>query len=308
MPKKIRFKAGLYVAPLFVFNLAPVLKICIPEIEHHLMRATLLSRLYLLIAAAIFISSCKKETEEFQTEALSDYVPLQTGKYITYRLDSTVFTNFGRITAIRKYQVKHLVDQQITDNEGRPSWRVFRFIRDSVNTTSWTPAQAWIPYGSYMVTVLHDQLEITDDDNLRFIKLHLGIREGNNWKGNKFLPTNPYGPAFNFSVDDAMFDWDYYYEETGGSFSFGGKNYSDVLTVEQQDETENFPNTDPTSYASQARSVEKYSKDIGLVYREYFLWEQQPNPILVNPGPPPVYNYDPFRIGFGIKMWMIDHN
>ena len=167
------------------------------------MRASLLSRLYLLIAAAIFISSCKKETEEFQTEALSDYVPLQTGKYITYRLDSTVFTNFGRVTTVRKYQVKHLVDQQITDNEGRPSWRVFRFIRDSVNTTSWTSAQPWIPYGSYMVTVLHDQLEITDDDNLRFIKLHLGIREGNNWKGNKFLPTNPYGPVFNFSVDDA---------------------------------------------------------------------------------------------------------
>ena len=46
----------------------------------------------ILIAAAFFISSCEKETEEFQTEALSDYVPLQTGKYITYRIDSVRYS------------------------------------------------------------------------------------------------------------------------------------------------------------------------------------------------------------------------
>src|SRR5438309_968141 len=45
--------------------------------------------------AIVTISSCKKETETLQTEALSSYIPTQTGKYITYRLDSTIFTNFG---------------------------------------------------------------------------------------------------------------------------------------------------------------------------------------------------------------------
>ena len=43
-----------------------------------------------------FITSCEKETEEFKTEAIADYLPLAVGKYINYRLDSTVFTNFGR--------------------------------------------------------------------------------------------------------------------------------------------------------------------------------------------------------------------
>ena len=273
------------------------------------MRAILVSRLYILIAIAIFFSSCKKQTEEFQTAALTDFVPLEPGKYITYRLDSTVFVDFGRVTEIHKYQVKHVVDQEITDNEGRPAWRVFRYIRDSVDATSWTPAQSWAPFGSYMVTVLNDQLEVTDDDNLRFIKLHLGIRQGNNWKGNMYLPSNPYGPVFpTFSVDDAMASWDYFYEETDGIASFAGKTYTDVLTVEQVDEKENYPATDPAYYASQLRSVEKYSLGIGLIYREYFLWEQQPNPIVVNPGPPPVYNYDPYRTGFGIRMWIIDHN
>jgi hypothetical protein len=272
------------------------------------MNTKLLTSLFIPVIIVISFSACKKQTEQFKTDALADYVILAPGKYITYRLDSTVFTNFGRTTEIHKYQVKHVVDQLITDNSGRPAWRVFRYIRDSVNATSWTPAQGWNPFGSYLVTVLNDQLELTDDDNFRFIKLHLGIREGNNWKGNKYLPPNPYGPAYTFSVDDGMEQWDYYYEETDGGFSFGGKNYSDVLTVEQIDEKENYPTTDPSSYASQTRSVEKYSKGIGLVYREFILWEQQPNPILVDPGPPKVFNYDPFRIGFGIKMWMVDHN
>jgi hypothetical protein len=272
------------------------------------MRANLLSRLYLLIAFSIFIASCAKKTEEFKTEATTDYVQLQSGKYITYRLDSTVFVNFGRITQIHKYQVKEVVDKEITDNLGRPAWRVFRYIRDSVDATSWTPAQPWIPFGSYMVTVLFDQLEVTDDNNLRFIKMHLGIREGNNWKGNAYLPSNPFGGLFTFSVDDDMQAWDYFYESSGAGFSIAGKTYTDVLTIEHIDSKENVPVTDPTSYASEIRSVERYSKDIGLVYKEFTLWEQQPNPILVNPGPPAVYNYDPFRIGFGIKMWMIDHN
>ncbi len=60
----------------------------------------------------------------------------------------------------------------------------------------------------------------------------------------------------------------------------------------------NVPITNPAGYASITRVVEKYSKNIGLVYREYKLWEYQPN----TGGPGGYQN------GFGIKMWMIDHN
>lgn len=283
--------------------------VIIPLKELKLMNTRLFLSIPLIITLVIAFSGCKKQTEEFKTAALTDYMPLEPGKSITYRLDSTVFVNFGRVTAVHKYQVKHVVDQQITDNEGRPAWRVFRYIRDSVDATSWTDAQPWAPLGSYMVTVLPYQLEATDDNNLRFIKLHLPITLGFNWKGNIYLPDNPYESLNPLnSYDNNMNDWDYTYQETDGVLSFNGKTYTDILTVEQVDEKENYPNTDPSSYASQNRSVEKYAKDIGLVYREYFLWEQQPNPILVSAGPPPVYNYDPFRIGFGITMWIIDHN
>ena len=73
-----------------------------------------------ILSAALF--SCN-EKEDFTTEALADYIPLTAKKYITYRLDSMVFTNFGRNTEIRKYQVKHVIDTLITDNLGRPSYK-----------------------------------------------------------------------------------------------------------------------------------------------------------------------------------------
>jgi hypothetical protein len=57
------------------------------------MRSKKLIQFLAAIGFLFSITSCEKETEEFKTEAITDYLPLAVGKYITYRLDSTVFTN-----------------------------------------------------------------------------------------------------------------------------------------------------------------------------------------------------------------------
>jgi hypothetical protein len=246
-----------------------------------------LSLLALLLSSLI---SCNKK-EEFKTDELKDYIPLAVGKYITYRADSLVFTNFGRTTETHKYQVKHVVDSMLLDNQGRPSFRIYRYLRDTAGL------QPWQPSGTYMITALKDQIEIIED-NLRFIKIHLPVRDGFSWKGNKFLPPDPYGALYNFSNDDNMEDWDFYFDGEQSSFSYGGKNYNDVVAVEQANETFNVPIIDPAAYAARSRSVERYSKNIGLVYRELELWEYQPNP----------GGSSSYKTGFGIKMWMIDHN
>jgi hypothetical protein len=255
-----------------------------------LMRSRSFFRINLLAAIAIVLFSCSKKTEEFASEPLSDYtMQLQPGKFITYRLDSLVFTNFGRNTETHRYQVKHLVDAEITDNLGRPAYRIFTFLRDSAGTGPWTPN------GSYFITPLTDRVEVTED-NLRFIKLHLPVKEGYEWLGNKYFPTEPYISLYDFSNDVDIKDWIYYYDTFEPTYTYQGKNYTDVITVEQQDE--GGPVTDPRNYTSLSRSVEKYSKNIGPIYRKYELWEYQPNPS----GP------SPFKLGFGIVMWMIDHN
>ena len=134
------------------------------------------------------MSSCSNESEEFVSEKLSDYLPLQPGKYITYRLDSFTYTNFGTVLQTHKYQAKHVIDAQITDNLGRPSYRVYTYIRDSAGTMPWSAN------GTYFITPLSDQTELIDD-NFRIIKLHMPVKEGFQWKGNSHLATHPYSPS-----------------------------------------------------------------------------------------------------------------
>jgi hypothetical protein len=100
------------------------------------MRSKNLIQFLAAIGFLFSITSCEKETEEFKTEAIADYLPLTVGKYIIYRLDSTVFTNFGRNEETHRYQVKHLVDAQVPDNLGRTKFpHLSLFKRFAGNTT-----------------------------------------------------------------------------------------------------------------------------------------------------------------------------
>lgn len=257
------------------------------------MRIALLSRFAIPALLAISIISCNK-SEQLETDKLEDVMPVAVGKYITYRLDSTVFVGQTVNAEIHRYQVKHVVEAELTDNLGRPAYRVYRYINDS------TASGSWIPNGSYYITPLNDQIEVIDD-NLRIIKLHLPFKDGFSWKGNRYLGDDAYEQKYTFSNDDNMFDWDFYYD--GGlqsSVDINGHTYNDVYTIIQDDEAYNFPVIDISGFAARSYSEEKYAKGIGLIYRDLLLWEQQPNQTGTT--------FNPYRVGFGIRMWMIDHN
>ena len=246
----------------------------------------------LSLAALLLISvfSCSDKKEEFPTEALPEYFPLEPGKFITYRIDSLVFTNFQRDIEVHSYEVKHVVDAEIVDNQNRPTYRVYRFLRNADGTGEWANN------GSYLVTPLPDRIEVVED-NLRFIKLHAPLREGYNWKGNSYLHLDPYG-TYKFTLFGYMRNWEYSYDSFNSSFEYEGEMYNDVWTVEQEDYGENFPVTEPARPGGKIRAVEKYARNIGLVFKEYTIVEYEPN----TTGPEPYYR------GFGITMWMIDHN
>lgn len=246
--------------------------------------------LSLFLSAVFLLAGCKKEPETLQPALPKDYLPLQSGKYITYRLDSTVYINFGQGTVLRSYQEKHVVDSLLTDNLGRPSYRVFRYIRDTAGRTAWKPG------GSYFVTVTANNVEVIEN-NLRFLKLAAPVGEGQTWKGNRFLPDDTYNAFYDFSNDDGMADWEYAYASTGGSLTLGGKVYTNVAAVLQIDESTNAPVANASLYGFKNYGTEKYAKSLGLIYQELTMWEYQP-PSSPRPG---------YR-GFGVKRSIIDHN
>ncbi len=239
-----------------------------------------------------FLTSCEKK-DTFVSEPLSSYMVMQPGKYIRYRLDSFVFINFGQKDTTIIYQAKDVVDAQISDENGRTTWRVIRYLRkfNSTNENDWTPNMA------YQVVMSRNQVEVLED-NLRFIKLKLPVKEGYTWLGNSLLPESPYAARYQFTNDNYIRSWDYTYEDVGASAVINNKNYENTLNVWQSRDSINVPITMPANVGQRNHWVEQYAKDIGLIYKEVWIWEYQP------PNGSPL----PYKTGFGIKLSIIDHN
>ena len=262
-----------------------------------------------LMAACLssLLVSCKKQVEELDVTPLAEYLPLQAGKYITYRVDSTVLLPFGTGLKVNSYQIRHVIDAEITDALGRPSFRVNRFINDSSGSGQ------WVTNGTYLITRTDKEVELTEN-NLRFLKLHAPVREGFDWKGNLHLPDKPYASlGMTFSNGDYMKNWEYYYSTFASSEDIHGQTYTDVFTVEEEDMTQNYPFI-PELFGFNFRSYEKYSREIGLVFRSTTMLETNPTviPYDINGDGiieerEEIYGQPTFS-GFAIEMWMIDHN
>lgn len=240
----------------------------------------------------LLVASCKKQNETFKTASVSDYFPMQVGKYITYNLDSTLFTHFGQTQTVIHYQAQDRVDAQVIDNMGRPSFRIIRFIRKS-------ESQPWVANNTFMVTLTGNSVEY-NENNLRFVKLRLPVVQDFSWKGNSFINTTSNDPGLQY-----LDDWDYIYDSVGIPLTINSLVIDSTVKVFERDE---FLGKDPTNastqYAEKTYSVEKYGKGIGLIYREFLRWEYQ--------GPQPPYPASPvvpgYYVGYGVKMSIIDHN
>jgi hypothetical protein len=234
----------------------------------------------------VLLVSCKKEKENFTSDPVSDYFPLQIGKYITYDMDSTVFLNFGQDQVVVHYQAQDRVEAQITDNLGRPGYRINRYIRQD-SLQGWTPSQV------FMVIPTQNAIEYTEN-NLRFVKLMMPVKQDFSWKGNSYIDTysNDLGVTY-------LDDWDYIYDSIGAPLTINSVTIDSTLSVDERDE---FLGQDPsipgTQYAEKTYSIEKYAKGIGLIYREFLHWEYQ--------GPQP--GIPGYYVGYGIKLSITDHN
>lgn len=238
----------------------------------------------ILTASAVFFTACKKDPEVLSTESVGDYSPLIVGKYITYNLDSTIFINFGAKDTVVKYQVKHVVDALITDNLGRPAYRIIRYIRK-------TPANAWVADNTFMTVATEFNIEFVEN-NLRFLKLKWPVRDGYTWKGNSYIDTRSINSPVKY-----LEDWDYTYDSVHAQLTLGSLTLDSTLKVNQRDEIIGNP-ADPNSYSEINYGEEKYAKGVGLIYRNFLHVEYQP----------PTPGRDGYRQGYGVRMTIIDHN
>ncbi len=234
----------------------------------------------------LLLASCKKEDANFTSESINDYFPLQVGKYITYDLDSTIFyLNFGVKAVEVHYQAQYRVDKQVTDNLGRQAYNISRWLRTD-------STQSWQIDNVFTAVPTSKSLEYIQD-NLRFIKLMMPIREGFSWKGNSYLPYDPYR-SYAFANPTFTEDWDYIYQNTDSPLTIGKNNFPNTITVFEIADSSGNPVTAGTDYAEKTYSIEKYAKNIGLIYKDFIHWEFQ--------------SVDNTYKGFGERLSIIDHN
>jgi hypothetical protein len=246
--------------------------------------------IFCFIALAIsFTTGCKK-TGTYQTALLTDYLQLQTGKSITYRLDSTNFVFFGTIDSVTSYTVQDVVDTLFTDNLSRPSWRVLRYITDTAQSTGWQDNE------TYQVTPTRQTVEVIEN-NLRYLKLSLPLVNGFNWPGNTYIDTNT--PDTSIDADFSyLAGWNYTYDSIGSPYTVLAGTVPNTLIIRQQDQMIG-DSTDKAAFSERDYSVEVYGKGIGLIYKDFLHWEYQP---------PNGSNAAGYRTGYGIRLNMIGHN
>lgn len=251
--------------------------------------------LIFILALVVAITSCQKKTYTIQPLAVINYfTPLQLGHYSVYRLDSLNYYYYGQLDTITSYLIKDSVENLITDNLGRPTWVVTRYISDTLGT-------AWSPNETYTVTPTATTVEMVEN-NLRFIKMAYPIDEGSSFTGNTYLPYSPYQDyfAFSYSANLNPGTWNFTYQNLNMPANVHSVNYDSTITVLQVDDSANVPILTPNIFAERTYWQETYARNIGLVYRHTEMWEYQP--------PTPNGTQVGYKIGFIMTMQMLQHN
>lgn len=220
----------------------------------------------LFVAAAVV--SCKKD-EVLTLPALKEYYSLAVGKTFTYRLDSIKIAPFGVRLDTVYYLAKDTVETKFTDALGRESYRIFRFIKDTLPNS----VQPWRFAATYVATYSNDAASIEYiDNNLRFLILRQPLTEGNTWKGNTFIDTKSANSPVKF-----LDEWEYQLQYVNMPFSVSKGTFDSTITILQQDETIPPGPFNPAFYQQRNYSVEVYAKGAGLIYKYFLHWTWQTN-------------------------------
>jgi hypothetical protein len=235
----------------------------------------------LFIVATFF--SCKKTTESFKPLLVTDIFTYQVGKTFIYRYDSTFTSNFGTTIATKSFIAKDSVESSFLDAIGNPSFRIYRYLTDTLQSAPWVFAS------TIVATINNNNLE-TVENNFRFIKMASPVNNNFSWKGNIYINTQSQGP--NYFYDN----WDYRYSNLYQNFTVLKGTLDSTYTVLQQDIATPI-NFDASIYNEKVFSKEVYAKNIGLVYKEFLFYIWQPTPS------PARFQDD----AVGIKMNLIDY-
>ncbi len=222
------------------------------------------------------------------------YFPLETGRYVDYRVDSVVYDFGPGGSTVRdsfRALVREVVTDTLRDNTGQLVYRIERFERKN-DTLPWkfrqnifasrTPTQA-----------------IRTENNLRFLKLVFPFDRSSNWDGNLWIDQYREIEVAGERIQPFV-NWRYEVDSLDIPAQIGTFPFDSVLVVTEVDET---------NAIERRLSRVKYAKHVGIVFREQWILDSQ----YCNQIPPPADCLTkPWREkaekGFILRQIITNHN
>lgn len=185
-----------------------------------------------LIGISLAFSSCKEKQGKAEDFSY-DYFPIEIGHYVTYDVHEIIY---DLNSSDETYQIKELIESEITDNLGRPSLRIERYKR-ATDADDWVIKDVW-----YSTRTPSNAEKI--EENVRYVKMSFPVRTYQEWDGN----------LYNINSE-----WLYYYDSIGDSRTINGLEFDETVKVFQR---ENF------NLIEEEEAYEIFAKDVGLVYKK----------------------------------------
>ncbi len=240
---------------------------------------------FLLILFAGSLFSCKTDESLYPLHTPEEYFPLQTGKYITWSVDSIIYhETFANDTS--STQVMEMLTDTFYDNEQRLNYKIERYSRVS-DTSDWILQHVW------SVLFTDGQIQKVEND-LRFIKLVTPATNNTQWAGNSYLG----------GLEDLPFDeecnrltylenWEYTYANAEEPYTVNGFDFDKTIKVMQAGDS----NFIWYNYAE-----EIYAAGVGMVQKDFYHYYTQ------DTGCPGCPWEERAQCGYSVKMRIIDHN
>src|SRR5262245_18708694 len=138
-------------------------------------------RLALFILGFVWLlSGCKKDpVVESPPDLGYDYFPVSVGKYIVYDVDSTRYRAIQADTIHAVYRIKEQLDSVFTDNQGRTTYKLVRYVKNYSPTVSYDSMQ-WTIKDVWVVNIIKTNAEEVEE-NIRYVKLIFPVAANSSW-------------------------------------------------------------------------------------------------------------------------------
>lgn len=216
-------------------------------------------RKYFLVGFISLIAfSCKKDKEPAPDLGYG-YFPDAVGKYVIYEGDSVIRDDVSSSQdTVYKFQMKEVIESIFYDNQNRPTMRIVRYKKKYDSLVPYS-AINWVLQDVWTANLTKTTAEKVEE-GVRFVKLIFPVKENVEWNGNA---QNTWVPCSYYTYEA----WNYKITSANNSENVNGLNFDSVVTIQQI----NVSNFIDTKY-----SVEKYAKNVGLVYKQMILLKKQP--------------------------------